>query len=274
MSDRICLWAAAVTAVAMMTQLDPAFAQAPQASPELVAAAEARTFADGVGGTLPYRLLRPLEVTEGVEYPLLVFLHGMGERGDDNVRQLIWLEPLADEGLRARHPAFVVVPQCPLDTEPGPPRSMWTQRLDLNQPPQAAPEPAPAMKMVMGIMDAAIEELPIDARRIYVAGLSMGGYGTWDLAWRRHEQLAAIVPICGGGDVDKAKLIADLPTWVVHGGADPVVPAANSRRMVAALEQAGGRPIYTELEGVGHDSWSPAMKNRLLWDWLFAQRSK
>ena len=121
-----------------------------------------------------------------------------------------------------------------------------------------------------------LEELPqefsIDPDRVYVTGLSMGGYGTWDLLTRKPELVAAAIPICGGGDPKHVARFKGTPIWVFHGDGDEAVEVESSREMVAALEAAGGQPIYTEYEGVGHNSWADTYANRAVWDWLFAQR--
>ncbi|MAT72445.1 MAG: phospholipase [Planctomycetaceae bacterium] len=235
---------------------------------------EAHTFSGEAGETLPYRLMKPLAEGDDADqkYPLLVFLHGFGERGDDNLRQLYYLEPLGKEELRKRHPAFVLAPQCPAENDDAGRPITWTARLNPGETPAADAKPTAPMGQVIALLDKLCEELPIDRTRIYVSGLSMGGYGTWDLAARLREQVAAVAPICGGGDPGTAEKLAGLPIWAFHGGADGVVPPERSREMVAAVRAAGGTAMLTEYPGVGHDSWKPALRERLLWDWMFAQR--
>ncbi|MEN0111277.1 MAG: dienelactone hydrolase family protein, partial [Planctomycetota bacterium] len=114
--------------------------------------------------------------------------------------------------------------------------------------------------------------LPVDRDRVYLAGLSMGGYATWELVARTPERWAGAVAICGAGDPSHATRIAAVPVWATHGDVDAVVPIERSRAMIAALVEAGGRPIYSEYPGVGHDSWTPTLGSRHVWDWLFAQR--
>ena len=121
-------------------------------------------------------------------------------------------------------------------------------------------------------LDQLIAKKPIDTRRIYLTGLSMGGYGTWDLIARQPERFAAAIPICGGGDPATAERIKHIPLWVFHGDADSAVKVSRSRDMVAALKQAGGEPKYTEYEGVGHDSWTRTYKSPEIYEWLFSQR--
>lgn len=279
----------AATILAIMTTTGPTEAETPidpRLAPATLAAFEARVF-DGGELPIPYRLLRPPEARPGTEYPLVLFLHGMGERGGDNQRQLVHGGALfASEEFRRRHSAFVVAPQCPAGVEPGAPSSkpgdppgteaqrVWTLpapdwnnvelRLDVG--------PTRQLSAVRALIDALREELPIDDRRLYLCGLSMGGYATWELATREPDLWAAAIPICGGGDPRHADRLTRLPIWCFHGEADSVVPASCSRAMVDAINAAGGRAVYTEFPGVNHFSWTPVFRSRYAWDWLFAQR--
>lgn len=217
-----------------------------------------------------YRLLVP-ERPDGDaaatrRHPLVLFLHGAGERGSDNLNQLAYLPTwLTDPAVRRRHPCFVLAPQCRANE-----RWVDVSWADGQSTPQAA---APSVDLAAAI--AALEDVQrreaVDPNRIYVTGLSMGGFGTWDLAARMPERFAAILPICGGGDERVAGRVAALPTWCFHGDADKAVPVDRSRIMVKAVRDAGGRPIYSELAGVGHDSWTPAYRDPFVLDWLFAQ---
>jgi predicted peptidase len=215
---------------------------------------------------LPYRLLRPLQVEPGARYPLVVFLHGMGERGDDNERQLTHgLADFARDDRRTQYPCFVVAPQCPDD-------QMW-----VNLPPRAAPytmaeQATVPMRLMMDMVASLTRELPIDPRRLYIVGLSMGGFGVWDALQRHPRTFAAAVPVCGGGDAALADRIQAVPVWVFHGARDEVVPPRRSRDMVAALKAAGGSPRYTEYPGAGHDSWTATFASDELFAWMFDQR--
>ena len=126
--------------------------------------------------------------------------------------------------------------------------------------------------MSMELLAALEKEFSIDARRLYVTGLSMGGYGTWDAIQRYPDRFAAAVPICGGGDSLRVKEIARLPIWAFHGADDGVVKPQRSRDMIAALQQAGGTPRYTEYPKTGHDAWSETYSNPKLYEWLLQQR--
>jgi predicted peptidase len=130
------------------------------------------------------------------------------------------------------------------------------------------------MKLLLGLIDSLEKTLPIDKSRIYVTGLSMGGYGTWDLISRRPERFAAAVPVCGGGDEGQAANAAKVPVWAFHGGKDGVVIPERSRNMVEALKTAGATPKYTEYPEVGHDSWNKAYADPEMMKWLFSQKRK
>ena len=127
------------------------------------------------------------------------------------------------------------------------------------------------MALLIELLAEAERMFPIDPDRIYVTGLSMGGFGTWDLIARFPDRFAAAVPVCGGGDPGTAPLIRDLPVWAFHGALDRVVPPSNSRVMVRALQEAGARPGYSEYPDVGHNSWTKAYEDPYLLPWLFEQ---
>lgn len=226
---------------------------------------EAKTYAAANGHDLKYRVMSPEAVENGQKYPVVVFLHGAGERGDDNTAQLVHVvKELATDEMRERYPCYVVVPQCPKEQK-------WVEvdwSLETSKMPETPSAPLGAVKEVLSNME---NELPVDSQRIYVCGLSMGGYGTWDCIQRWPEQFAAAIPICGGGDPAFAKNFVDMPVWVFHGDADNAVNVNRSREMVEKLRELGSGVIYTEYPGVGHDSWTMTAKNRLTWDWLFAQ---
>ena len=136
----------------------------------------------------------------------------------------------------------------------------------------AAKDPSTPMRLALAAFDGVRKEFNVDPKRLYITGLSMGGYGTWDAIARHPTLFAAAVPVCGGGDESTAPLIKDLPIWCFHGGADKTVPPERSRNMIEALKQAGGHPRYTEYPGVGHNSWDKAYAEPELPTWLFAQK--
>lgn len=214
-----------------------------------------------------YRLLKPVTVEEGKKYPVVLFLHGAGERGTDNVGQLQYLPAqMSKSPWREKYPCFFIAPQCRPDKK-------WVEAPwgDKTSKPQG--DPSDQMKVVIQILEKVLKENPADPARVYLTGLSMGGYGSWDLAMRMPERFAAIAPICGGGDERGAGKLAATPIWAWHGDADNAVPVERSRTMIAAIKSAGGKPKYTELKGVGHNSWTPAYDNpEGLVPWMFEQK--
>jgi len=229
---------------------------------------EARVYKDADGKKLNYRLLQPkgYDAKGSEKYPLVLFLHGAGERGDDNAAQLRhctkkFLEPEN----REKYPCFVIAPQCPTGKK-------WAEVDWSADKHDLPPEPGETMQFVLGALAGLQKEFRVDDRRLYVSGLSMGGYGTWDLACRYPEKFAAAVPICGGGDEKCAGRLTKLPLWVFHGDKDTAVKPERSRNMIAAIERAGGKPKYTEFPGVGHNSWDPAYADPKLLEWMFAQK--
>jgi len=133
-------------------------------------------------------------------------------------------------------------------------------------------KPSDPLRLSLELVDSLKQEFSIDQRRIYVTGLSMGGFAVWDVLQRHPRQFAAAVPICGGGDQALAERIAHVPIWAFHGAINQVVNPKRTRAMIAALQAAGGNPGYTEYPGVGHNSWGLTYANRQLYAWLFSQR--
>src|SRR5437667_2706635 len=225
-----------------------------------------------VDGTLyRYQVFVPRRTDRGARPPIILSLHGAGERGmAAHLRTMVGLGPVV-RGRADSFPAVVVMPQAPSD-------SVWSG--------------APA-RAAMQALDAALLEFRGDSARVYLTGLSMGGYGTWQLALEYPGRFAALVPVCGGirspsalasirvagvpADAADpyayvAARLADTPVWLFHGEADGAVPVSESRSMAQALRQASGDVRYTEYAGVGHNSWESAYNEPELWRWLFAQR--
>ena len=194
-------------------------------------------------GPLPYLLYTPNIDTST---PLVLFLHGSGERGDDLVH-------VGDEGLPEilanATGAAVVAPQCPKDTR-------WTDHLDALE----------------SILNEVGTEHAVDKGRVYLTGLSLGGQGAWFLAARAPKRFAALVPVCGRSNPETADQLKNLPTWAFHGADDPTVPLDESEKMVRALEAAGGNVKLTVYPDTGHNSWTRAYSEPELYTWLFAQR--
>jgi predicted peptidase len=219
-----------------------------------------RTFIRGID-TLGYRMLFPLNYKPGKKYPVVLFLHGSGERGNDNELQLThgW-KLFADSANRKSYPAFVIFPQCHLN-------SSWSK--PSNEPMTVD------LSMVAQLMDSMANSGAVNKKRIYIGGLSMGGMGTFNLLWRKPGFFAAGFPICGGGDTSKIKSYGkNFPIWIFHGADDPVVNVNNSRMMVAAFTNAKGKVKYSEYPNVKHDSWNNAFAEPDLLPWLFSQRKR
>jgi predicted esterase len=227
-------------------------------------------YVDAAGGVLPYQLLEPWKAKKGVKYPLVVFLHGSGERGRDNSKQMRnGVFSFVEQQTREKHPCYLLVPQCPED-------SLWSTRPRGDDWSEFdAQQGSTPGRQVLELIDKLIKENPsIDRSRIYLTGLSMGGFGTFDLLMRRPELFAAGLPLCGGGDTDEVARIRQIPLWIVHGALDPAVPVRYSRTMLDALRKAGASPKYTEYSTLDHFIWNETYYNPAVLDWLFAQRKK
>ncbi len=218
------------------------------------------------GDTLLYRQLYP-DADTMRKYPLVIFLHGSGERGSDNDAQLKWgVMNFATDRNMMMHPAFVIAPQCPE-------KAGWSNfsREKSGTEMHLQTTPTRPMELLIGLIHQLIKTLPVDTNRIYITGLSMGGFGTYDAIERYPDLFAAAVPVCGGGDVSKAPLIAHLPIWIFHGAEDPAVNPLYSLDMLQALTKAGAHPAFTQYPEVGHFSWLGAYSDPLMMEWLFRQ---
>ena len=230
---------------------------------------EDRVWRAGPGIDLPYRFLLPDTLPAGRHFPLVLFLHGAGERGDNNRSQLRHgVRRFALPESRAAHPAFILVPQCPAGE--GRNAGYWLGRHPKAKGRDDVNGAGDMLAMLLQLTAAILERYPVDPQRIYVTGISMGGFATWALMAMRPDLFAASVPVCGGGDPGWAPRMKDIPVWAFHGAEDNVVPVEYTRRMVESLRAAGGNPKYTEYAGTGHDSWTPAYEEPDLLDWMFA----
>ena len=221
------------------------------------------------GDTLLFRQLFP-DADTLRRFPLVIFLHGSGERGNDNEAQLKWgVMNFATDEMMTMYPAFVIAPQCPTGMT-------WSNfnRANNNRLMTLKPEPSKPMELVFALIQQMIKKSPIDVNRIYITGLSMGGYGTFDAVERYPDLFAAAMPVCGGGDTSKAASIAHIPMWIVHGSEDPTVSPLNSVDMLQALMKTGAHPGFSMYPETGHFSWLAAYNNKLAIEWLFRQRKK
>ena len=222
---------------------------------------------------LPYRAYFPTGYDAKGEkrYPMLFFLHGHGECGTDNEQQIRVLhkENRLINLIIERDDCIIVAPQCPCNIkyEWVPLAHAWsTGSRELTEKPTAG------LSAAMALLDRFLESEAVDRKRLYAAGISMGGYGMWELITRRPELFAAAVPVCGAGIPSLASRLTDIAIWAFHGAADPTVPVSGSRDMAAAIAAAGGTKMrYTEYPAVDHNCWIPAYREEGLVDWLFAQ---
>lgn len=222
------------------------------------------------GDTLRYRMLTPLHYDIHKKYPLIVFLHGSGERGRDNAAQLTHGGALfLQDSIREKYPAFVIFPQLPNDSTWGPFERSGTGRMF----PADAPPTTPG-RLVGELVDSLNKTGKIETKKVYLGGLSLGGMGTFDLLARYPNKWAAGFPICGAGAVENAKKFKSIPVWIFHGGADPVVPVQGSRNYYEALKQLKAEVKYSEYPGVGHNSWDNAFAEPDLVPWLLSHKRK
>lgn len=199
-----------------------------------------------VAAKLNYLLSLPAEYESSKKsWPLVLFLHGSGESGTDLEKVKIHGPPKIVEA-KGPFPFILVSPQSA--------GRGWNP------------------DVLNGLLDSVMKQYRVDKDRVYVTGLSMGGFGTWTLAAAHPERFAAIAPICGGGNPEDAPKLAKLPIWVFHGGKDPTVPVRRSEEMVSALKAAGGNPKFTVYPEAGHDSWTVTYDNPEFYKWLLEQK--
>lgn len=219
-------------------------------------------FKNDKGETLPYRLFVPPNYDRKKKYPLVVYLHGGGGVGDDNLKQIqggngYLIDFFTQAESQTRYPAIVVAPQSA--------GNGWIGR------PFLPPAPTRQLQLVVDLIGDLQRSYSIDGKRLYVAGQSLGGFGTLAIVAEFPKLFAAGVPLCGGADESKVLSIMKTPLWVFHGEKDEVVPVDSSRRIVAAIKKAGGKVKYTEFPGAGHNIWLNVVKEPELLSWLFAQ---
>lgn len=219
------------------------------------------------GYTMPFRLYIPKNYDCGVMYPVVIFLHGAGERGTDNELQLkVGIQKIFDNTDSPIYDSIVIAPQCPNDKQ-------WVYAPWANgNYSTAVVGESREIEAVLDILDSIIELYNVDEDRVYVTGLSMGGFGTWDLLMRHGARFAAGIPVCGGGDPDYAKKLRRIPIRTFHGSDDGAVPVTGTRIMYASITKEGGENIsYTEFDGCGHNVWDKVYSDEDNITWLFEQ---
>ena len=226
------------------------------------AAFQKRNYQSGSGAITPYRLFVPPSYDPKKRYPLVLWLHGAAGRGNDNILEIsegntlgthIWTKPEN----QAKFPAFVLAPQCPAE-------KFWAYPRDQHMPEQ--------LRVALEILDAVETEFSIDRDRVYVAGQSMGGEGTWAALRYAPGRFAAALSLCGYLAPEEAAAVPHIPVWIFQGEDDPIVPLAEARTFVAALRRAGGEIKYQEYPGIKHQVWEKAFLEPGLVDWLSAKK--
>lgn len=224
------------------------------------------------GDTLPYRILLPKNYDAAKKYPLILFLHGAGERGNDNETQLVHGSKLfLRDSIRDQYPAIVVFPQCPAN-------SYWSnvdikvengkRKFNFN----LGSEPTKAMELLIELLDELDDDYKINSKQRYIGGLSMGGMGTFELVHRKPKYFAAAFPICGGAHPETAEKLKKIPWWIFHGAKDDVVPPEASQQMVDALKAHGADVKFCLYPNANHNSWDPAFAEKDLIPWLFSNK--
>lgn len=224
--------------------------------------------------TLPYRVLLPEGYKKGVKYPLVIFLHGAGERGNDNEKQLTHGGALfLSAEARQKHPAVVVFPQCNAD-------AYWSNVKITGTGNNRVFDfvnggiPTYPMQLLQDLVVKLMRDYSVRRQQVYVMGLSMGGMGTFELVNRMPATFAAAIPICGGANTATAHNLKGAKWWVFHGGKDDVVLPQYSEKMVAAMKDNKVDVKFTLFPEANHNSWDPAFAQPGLLDWLFAQKRK
>lgn len=231
---------------------------------------EAKVFKGKKEATLNYRIHIPDKVEKKKIYPLFLVFHGAGHRGNDNnkqIRKSFGPMEILGYAKKIKTKVIIIAPQVPG-------KELWVDVPWGGLSHVMPPKPSSSMQMTIDLLKQCMKTMPIDKQRIYVTGLSMGGFGTWDIIQRNPQMFAAAIPICGGGDTKLAKKIKHIPIWVFHGDKDNTVKTSRSRDMVAALKKVGGRPLYTEYKGCNHNSWKRTYENPEVLKWLFKQKKK
>lgn len=222
--------------------------------------------------TLNYRLLVPKDLKKSKKYPLHLFLHGYGEKGDDNKKQLTYIAGLfTNKKNRSQYKSFGIFPQFPDGDS-------WTNREKVRSIKGMYykffedKEPTKSLSLVIKLMDSLVQTENANTKRVYVTGLSNGGMGTFEMLYRRPNMFAAATPICGGAHPKTAKLYAKkTPVWIFHGSKDDTVHPLYSVKMVEAIIKAGGNPKFTLYDNVNHDSWLNAFEDKDFFKWIYSQ---
>ncbi len=224
--------------------------------------------------TLRYRILYPEKYKKRKSYPLVLFLHGSGERGRDNEAQLLHGGKLfVDEKIRKHFPAIVIFPQCPPDSTWARYKRAPNSDVRIFLPDQAAATPQILVKQ---LVDSLSQNFIVDERRLYLGGLSLGGFGTYDLLTRFPDYFTAAFPICGEANIPLfLERATQVPLWIFHGALDNSVSPKADRELFKAMMTRGAKTVmYTEYPQAGHNSWDSAFAEPKLLPWLFSNKKK
>ena len=248
MSRNTCLAIALLFGITL-----PAAADEPAPGKQVAAKLPVKvTSSDAVAESdLHYLIFLPEGYSKEKKFPLMLFLHGAGERGDNDL-PLVKKHgpPKLVESTRKDFPFILISPQCPKG-------SWWNS------------------EHLFKLLDEVESKYSVDKSQVYVTGLSMGGFGTWKMTAEQPKRFAAAIPICGGGDPKTAEKLVDLPIWVFHGDKDTAVKLEQSEKMVNAIKEAGGKSVkLTVYPGVGHDSWTETYNNKEVYEWLLSHKRK
>lgn len=228
------------------------------------------TFVSKTKDTLLYRYLTPCSIKSGEKYPLVIFLHGSGERGNDNKAQLFhgsgqFLNPVN----REKYPSYVLFPQCPAGV-PGAYMPGLKTLIPADMPVDQSI--APIVVTLMELIDSYISLPSVDPDRVYIMGISMGGIATFDIVSRFPEKFAAAIPICGSVNPKRLETTKDVAWRIFHGDSDAAVTVEGSRQAYKALKALGYNVEYIEFPGCGHNSWNPAFNYPDFMEWLYKQK--
>lgn len=223
----------------------------------------AKSFTASDRSELLYRIAAPVEIQTGKKYPLVIFLHGSGKRGNDNVSQLAnGVNDILKNAIKLNQPTYLIAPQCP--------NGVWWDQVHPDKK-ESEEQPLTTLDAVIELTMEMISKEPIDPKRIYITGLSMGGFGTWSALEKKPNLFAAAIPICGGGNPEKVADYKHVPIQIFHGAADQSVLPLRSQKMHDALKAVGSSAKLTLYEGVGHDCWTQTYSNEEVIRWLFSQ---
>ncbi len=212
--------------------------------------------------TLPYQFYISAGIDSSKTYPLIIWLHGKGERGNDNKKQLTLIKKWLPDSLDKSYPGFILAPQCAAD-------KMWSKYDKLADRITFDTITPEIQKSIISLMDELGKIYPIDTNRIYIMGISMGGFGVFDMITRYPDRFASAIPICGGGDPEMIEVLIKTPIWAFHGEKDVVVDQRHTVQIMKKI--VDDEHILTLYSGIGHDCWNKAFKEKNLIKWLFSK---